>query len=313
MQSSLLPATSMPATTAHGFLKLPLELRREIWNLSFEPRYISLFWASLNLQSRHEYFVKRLPFVYLLPGAQNVCYLTASSCDPPKALSVHHESRQFALRKYQHWRMFNCTLHIRDFVWDPVNDVVNLAGPPLSMRVDKFFPIQDLARLVELFERQFPREIKKMERLSVSSHFWADDELKNHRLEQPERALIKCPKLKEFIVLLDMKYEWECLRGLRRNIFYLMSPDVYVWSVPEDIEKSIDSIRSLLRKKGVENSSVGMSPRVRVVMDKSRIFGEENLSIRLRCSFYQLDDIYKKGSLPLEMVAPPKPLPMLQY
>jgi hypothetical protein len=181
------------------------------------------------------------------------------------------------------------------------------------MRVDKFFPIQDLARLVELFERQFPREIKKMERLSVSSHFWADNELKNHRLEQPERALIKCPKLKEFIVLLDMKYEWECLRGLRRNIFYLMSPDVYVWSVPEDIEKSIDSIRSLLRKKGVENSSVGMSPRVRVVMDKSRIFGEENLSIRLRCSFYQLDDIYKKRSLPLEMVAPPKPLPMLQY
>jgi hypothetical protein len=190
--------------------------------------------------------------------------------------------------------MFNCTLHIRDFVWDPANDVVNLAGPPLSRKVNEFFPIHDLPRMAELFERQFPREIQKMERLSVASHFWADNGSMNFRLGKPEGALVKCPKLKEFIVLPDMDYEWECFHGLRRNLVYLMSPDEHVWSVPEDIEKSIDSVKSTLGKDGAENSSVGMSPRVRVVKDKSRIFGEESLSIRLRCSPCQLDDIYKK-------------------
>jgi hypothetical protein len=278
----------MPATTTfHSFTKLPLELRLEIWGLSFEPRLISLFWASLNLQSRPEYFLERLPFVFLLPGKQNVCYLTASSSDPPRALSVHHESREFALQKYHHWRMFNGTLHIRDFVWDPANDVVNLAGPPLCERVNGFFPIHDLPRMAELFERQFPREIKKMEKLSVSSHFWEEQGFRSYRSAKPEWALVKCPKLKELIVLPDQNYELECCRRLEHNLFF----DEYVWSVPGDIEKSIDCIRSLLGKNGAENSSVGISPRVRVVMDKSRIIGEENLSMRLRCSPCQLDDI----------------------
>jgi hypothetical protein len=299
----------MPATTTfHGFTKLPLELRLEIWGLSFKPRLISLFWASLNLQSRPKYFVERLPFVCLLPSKQNVCYLTASSCDPPPALGVHHESRQFALQKYHHWRMFNGTLHIRDFVWDPANDVVSLAGPPLCKRVNEFFPIHDLPRMTELFERQFPREIKKMERLSVSSHFWEEQGFRSFRSAKPEWALVKCPKLKEFVVLPDSNYEWECCRRLEYNLFHPMRPEPdHVWSVPGDIEKSIDCIRSLLGKNGAENSSLGMSPKVRVVMDKSGILGEENLSMRLRCSPCQLDDIYQNQSSPLDMAAPPKP------
>jgi hypothetical protein len=181
------------------------------------------------------------------------------------------------------------------------------------MRVNELFPIQDLPRLAELFERQFPSEIKKMERLSVSSHFWADHGSRNCRSGKPEWALVKCPKLKEFIVLPDVNYEWECVRGLRQNLNYLMSPEEHVWSVPKDIEKSIGSVRSLLGKNGAEDSSVGMSPRVRVVMDKSMIFGEENLSMRLRCSPCELDNIYQTRSSPLDMAAPPKPQPMSQY
>jgi hypothetical protein len=183
--------------------------------------------------------------------------------------------------------MFDTHLRIKDFVWDPAKDIVHLSGPPLDGRVNEFFPIHSLPRLVELFEKQFPRQIEKMEKLSVFSHFWSDDEFGS---EQTEWALVKCPKLKEFIVVLDIEYERECVLRVER-LGWILDPDENAWSIPEDIEKSIDNVRSLFGKCGLESSSVGMVPRVRVVMDKSRIFGQENMSIRLRCSPCKLYDI----------------------
>ncbi|KAH8687365.1 hypothetical protein BGZ60DRAFT_558656 [Tricladium varicosporioides] len=256
--------------TPTRLFSLPVELRRLIWEFTFEPQVIELRVRMVLKQKDGQPFPE---------------YLTVQNFGNPAALSVCGESRDFALLNYRAWKIHNCDGKLGTIFWAPHIDVVYLPTPPLlppSPSPSNFpSPPQgppNPGRVFTIFEKQFPDDVKEVKRLAISTSLWPEG---GHHNVSNIWGMIDFTSIKEVIVIFDKDFELGCARSgwrppLNSRGVYGPSITPGPWTIPEDISGHIDFLRAHYEKFGPEYQPLGKKPAVRVVGGEARILSNDD-------------------------------------
>ncbi|KAF4626144.1 hypothetical protein G7Y89_g12018 [Cudoniella acicularis] len=228
---------------------LPYELRRQIWEFTFEPREIHFNVKSARLAQAGRIFLY---------------HLVVQEIEKPVAFSVCYESRDFAQIRYRRWRLRNKDGKVGTIFWYPTIDVVTLLHAPSPSVPGMAFSI---------FAAQFPYEVKEVQRLALPTSLYPVDQHFNVTHIWP---LIDFTNLRELLITVDREHEQNV-----RNPPGTQRPLASQWSVPFNINGHIDFLRVHYENFGPEYHPLGPKPTVRVVGDQSRILSSDDLVLML--------------------------------
>ncbi|KAE8445126.1 hypothetical protein EG329_013728 [Mollisiaceae sp. DMI_Dod_QoI] len=224
------------------FLLLPKEIRTKIWAETLEPRVIPLSSKQFDLRSREAQRAFPLvggdhPFKDFAEGDLSRPYyahLYPYRAQSPVALSICSESRTVALSSgYLRWTFKSPMWGSRDLMWNPSIDTI--------LFEKHFFPKS--SSTFELFVKQFPREVLKVQKMAVKSSMWGwTAQSKVDMLY----SLVEFEALDEFVVVVEENHEIFCSEERARNPQYAFGAQAVAWTVPQDVQHSLRAAKARL-------------------------------------------------------------------
>jgi len=181
------------------FPLLPPEIRLTIWELSFEPRSISLVYSSLpqNWPSKptplmpfpDDYDVARL-----LHNIHEKFWFTPMKTSIPAVFQVNREAREAAMSRYESWAVTDWRGRVKTVRWNPEIDLVALPEGDVKSTLCGFFC-------------QFPHVAMNTRRLALPTRSRTDviNSGWGRHLHELHPWLYPFRKLDELVILLHPK------------------------------------------------------------------------------------------------------------
>ncbi|KAH9212825.1 hypothetical protein DL95DRAFT_391157 [Leptodontidium sp. 2 PMI_412] len=243
------------------FNTLPTELRLLIWQHCLEPRIIPLqcqIQCCLNTPGTFLYHSFLQPTSDRsrsreLPPAVvdiRVHFAAASTISPAAILQICRESRQFAIKAgYRVWKLRNEYGHTRDVMWNAAVDTVSLATPHRAS-IPRFYG--------ELFKRQFPVEVKRVQTIAVPISSWKE---KNREKPEVGECWAGYSKLERIVVVLADAIQrkgggavehgtCELIGGMKGRLEKIAAGCGVQWNVPSVV--LVGAERDVLRVEDLE-------------------------------------------------------------
>lgn len=158
-------------------------------------------------------------------------------------------------------------------MWCPSLDIVDLQQTTTKPHTEDQVAF---VKALPIFEKQFPAEIVEIKNLAVPSTMWTEGQHKNIDIIWP---LIDFLSLEHLVVVLDKNKErdFACFPGrglstVAQNA--IVDGEQANWTIPEDIEKHVDIMRSHYEKFGPEYMPLRKKAVVTVVEKEEEMYGK---------------------------------------
>lgn len=130
-------------------------------------------------------------------------------------------------------------------------------------------------KALPIFEKQFPAEVVEIKNLVVPSTMWSEGQHKNIDVIWP---LIDFLSLAHLVVVLDKSKERDFAGNPGRGLSTVASNAIINgekvnWTIPKDIEKHVDIMRSHYEKFGPEYMPLRKKAVVTIVENEQEIYG----------------------------------------